>query len=106
MPLNRVLEPVQRFPLAGPQVADLAISDTMRRWDARMALLKRQPLVALAFHAIAIQNERCDNGVCGASLIAALAHEAEQALKRENVDLTLIDELYGKATCAVYAVRG
>jgi hypothetical protein len=51
-------------------VADLAVSDTMRRWDARQALLKRQPLVALAFHAIAIKDERAGSQM---NMIAVLA---------------------------------
>jgi hypothetical protein len=103
MPLNHAAEPVERVPLAGPQMADRAVSDTMRRWDARQALLKRQPLVALAFHAIAIKDERAGSQM---NMIAVLAGEAREALKASGVDLALIDELYPRASCAVYAVRG
>jgi hypothetical protein len=99
MPLQATQTVADAPPLAGPQAADLAVSDVVRRWDARQALLRRQPLVALALHAIAIHEHRCDNTVCAGSLIATLAHEAKAALRRENVDPSLIDELYGRARC-------
>jgi hypothetical protein len=95
MPLNLAAEPVERVPLAGPQVASQAVSATMRRWDARQALLKRQPLVALAFHIIAMHENRADNNL---GRFDELTYEAKRALAQEGVDLSLIDELYAPAT--------
>jgi hypothetical protein len=102
MPLQASQTPAGAFPLAGPQVAAEAVSATMRLWDARMALLKRHPLVALAFHIIAMHAGRADNNL---GRFDELTYEAKRALEKEGVDLALIDELYPPASCVGYGAR-
>jgi len=74
--------------------ADEALSATLAAFDARQELAKRDPLVALAFHAWALVDGRCDVDRSDTALLAMIGEEARRALERTGADLSRLDELY------------
>jgi len=81
--------------LAGRAKADERVSEVMRAFENRKLIERRDPLAALAFHAIAIAEGRSDNGICDANLLAALGAEARRALLADgHWPLNTLDNLY------------